>query len=394
MTEVTLSFDAGTIRVEGGDAIELPDLDLESDPRSRTGRLPAFQYAQLVDRLRQQDVAVDDRVFDLPDIELDSPYQLREYQAKALAAWQDSDSRGVLELPTGSGKTVIGIAAIEALGTPGHAERRSREKVAAYPTRTEKQRRRKRMLAEWGEIAYAKRLAFDLTQAKYHGLLNEADLPGYHQALDYLASVDFRRFLLDPDVMAIYAAQVANLVYYLEELGVTDLREEVITAFRHQYPPWRDARLSTAEYRNKIYGMTHFVIAASDYYQRPVSAEEFRWVLDAFAAGLERILADTKEDIYTEVGISFLLAGEEGHPAVTRLRDALVQAYDREARMVPSEQGGTDLAQGEHRNVLAIMLLDWPERLYPGPELSFGSPSNSIRDLSCIECSATCASSS
>ncbi len=259
---------------------------------------------------------------------------------------------------------------IEALGTPGHAERRAREKVAAYPTRTEKQRRRKRMLAEWGEIAYAKRLAFDLTQAKYHGLLNAADLPGYHQALDYLASVDFRTFLLDPDVMAIYAAQVANLAYYVEDLDVTDLREEVITAFRHQYPPWRDARLSTAEYRNKIYGMTHFVIAASDYYQRPVSAEEFRWVLDAFAAGLERILADTKEDIYTEVGISFLLAGEEDHPAVTRLQDALVEAYDREARMVPSEQGGTDLAQGEHRNVLAIMLLDWPERLYPGPKIS------------------------
>lgn len=259
---------------------------------------------------------------------------------------------------------------IEALDTPGHAERRAREKVAAYLTRTEKQRRRKRMLAEWGEIAYAKSLAFDLTQAKYHGLLNEADLPGYHRALDYLASVDFRTFLLDPDVMAIYAAQVANLVYYLEDLGVTDLREEVITAFRHQYPPRRDPWLSTAEYRNKIYGMTHFVIAASDYYQQPVSAEEFRWVLDEFAASLARILADTKEDIYTEVGISFLLAGEEDHPAVSRLQDALLEAYDPEARMVPSEQGGTDLAYGEHRNVLTIMLLDWPERLYQGPILS------------------------
>ncbi|MGM0537045.1 MAG: DUF3541 domain-containing protein [Pseudomonadota bacterium] len=261
-------------------------------------------------------------------------------------------------------------AETKALDSPGHAERRAREKVAAYPTRSEKQRRRKRMLAEWGEIAYAKSLAFDLTQAKYHGLLNESDLPDHHRALDYLASVDFRTFLLDPDVMAIYAAQVANLAYYLDELGVTDLREEVITAFRHQYPPRRDPRLSTAEYRNKIYGMTHVVIAASDYYQQPVSAEAFRWVLDEFAASLDRILADTKEDIYTEVGISFLLAGEEDHPAVTRLRDALLEAYDPGARMVPSEQGGTDLASGEHRNVLAIMLLDWPYRLYPGPKLS------------------------
>jgi hypothetical protein len=40
--------------------------------------------------------------------------------------------------------------------------------------------------------------------------------------------------------------------------------------------------------------------------------------------------------------------------------------------MVPSESGSTDLEDGEHRNVLAIMLLDWPERLYPGPLLSSG----------------------
>ncbi|MDX1464817.1 MAG: DUF3541 domain-containing protein, partial [Halomonas sp.] len=216
----------------------------------------------------------------------------------------------------------------------------------------------------------AKGLAFKLTQAKYHGLLNDVALPGHRRALDYLASVDFRAFLLDPQVMAVYAAQVANLVYYLEDLGVTDLREEVASAFRHQYPPAQDARLSTAEYRNKIYGMTHFVIAASDYYQKPVDAEEFGWVLDEFAAGLDRILRDTKEDIYTEVGVSFLLAGQEDHPAVRRLRNALLDAYDPVARMVPSEQGGTDLARGEHRNVLAIMLLDWPGRLYPGPTLA------------------------
>lgn len=62
-------------------------------------------------------------------------------------------------------------------------------------------------------------------------------------------------------------------------------------------------------------------------------------MLGEFATSLERILADTKEDIYTEVGISFLLAGEEDHPTVMRLRDALVGAYDPEARMVPSREG-------------------------------------------------------
>ncbi|GAB2722522.1 DUF3541 domain-containing protein [Halomonas garicola] len=256
-----------------------------------------------------------------------------------------------------------------ALKTPGYAERRAREAIADYPTSSEKKQRRKRMLARWGEVIYAKSLAFDLVQAKTYGLLNEHDLPEYQQALAYLESVDFHSFLLNADVVAVYAAQVANLTYYLYDLGIADWRAEVTTAFREQYPPAQDAALSRAEYRNKIYGMTHFVIAASGYYQKPVEAEAFHWALNEFAAGLDPILARTKEDIYTEVGISFLLAGQTEHPAVTRLRTALLQAYNPAARMIPAEDGDTDLVRGEHRNVLAIMLLDWPDSLYPGPVL-------------------------
>ncbi|WP_136248355.1 DUF3541 domain-containing protein [Halomonas borealis] len=258
------------------------------------------------------------------------------------------------------------------LGEPGYVARRSREGVTGYPEASAKQRRRKRMLADWGEILYAKGLAFDLTQAHYHGLLDERTLPGHRRALDYLSGVDFRAFVTDPRVLDVYAAQVANLVYYLHDLGVVDLRGEAIAAFRARFPPSRDATLDRALFRNKIYGMTHFVIAASDYYQRPVSADEFAWVLEDFADDLARILAETKEDIYTEVGISFLLAGREQAPAIARLREALVETFDPLAGMVPSESGSTDLEDGEHRNVLAIMLLDWPERLYPGPLLSSG----------------------
>ncbi|MDL4863430.1 DUF3541 domain-containing protein [Halomonas elongata] len=258
---------------------------------------------------------------------------------------------------------------ITGLDRPGTVAARAKASVTDYPERTAKQRRRKQMLAEWPEVAYAKGLAFHLTQASYHGLLNETDLPEYRRGLRYLAGVDFRAFVTDHEVIEVYAAQVANLVYYLHELGVADLREASIEAFRAHYPPERDATLSRASYRNKIYGMTHFVIAASDYYQRPVGPDEFDWILDYFAGHLERILAETKADIYTEVGISFLLAGRETDPAVRRLRDALLAAYDPEARMVPAEDGVLDPAYGEHRNVLAIMLLDWPERLYPGPDL-------------------------
>ena len=124
MTDVQLSYEDGTIRVEdrrtdGDDSTLLSDLPgVEFDPRTGTGRAPAYRYAAIRRILAETDLAVDDRVFDLPELALGSTYELREYQNDALTAWREADDRGVLELPTGSGKTVIGIAAMEALGTP------------------------------------------------------------------------------------------------------------------------------------------------------------------------------------------------------------------------------------------------------------------------------------
>ncbi|AFH42737.1 DEAD/DEAH box helicase [Fervidicoccus fontis] len=42
--------------------------------------------------------------------------ELRNYQKEALESWKNNSSRGIIALPTGSGKTVIGAAAIAELG--------------------------------------------------------------------------------------------------------------------------------------------------------------------------------------------------------------------------------------------------------------------------------------
>ncbi|WP_440006157.1 DEAD/DEAH box helicase family protein [Halomicrococcus sp. SG-WS-1] len=125
MADVTLAFEGGTVRVEAERDLPIEDLPfVDPDPRSKTYRAPAFRYAALRDALRGNGIAFDDRVLDAPDLpDLRSDYELREYQADALAAWEDDADgtrrprRGVLELPTGSGKTVIGVKAIERLGT-------------------------------------------------------------------------------------------------------------------------------------------------------------------------------------------------------------------------------------------------------------------------------------
>ncbi|MEF8853552.1 MAG: DEAD/DEAH box helicase family protein, partial [Haloarculaceae archaeon] len=116
VSDVRLAYEEGTIRVEGDPGLVLPGV--EFDPRSKTGRAPAYRYVAVRDALADADVAVTDTLLDLPTLALSSAYDLREYQRRALEAWLDAGRRGVVELPTGSGKTVVAIAAMERLDTP------------------------------------------------------------------------------------------------------------------------------------------------------------------------------------------------------------------------------------------------------------------------------------
>jgi superfamily II DNA or RNA helicase len=121
---VSLRFEDGTLRVDGDALAEIPDV--EYDARSDTGRAPAHRYAAVRDWLARHDCAVDDHVLSLDPVpDLQSDYELRNYQQDALDAWAaggDGDdllpNRGCIELPTGSGKTVVAIGAIEQLRTP------------------------------------------------------------------------------------------------------------------------------------------------------------------------------------------------------------------------------------------------------------------------------------
>ncbi len=138
---IELRYEDGTVRLEGVDADLASALRervpaLEADSRSGGRRVPALRYAALRVALALEGVNVRDRVLELDSLPgLRSAYELREYQQEALSAWLELDRwtgsaledanlpvdrapGGVLELPTGSGKTVIALKAIERLATP------------------------------------------------------------------------------------------------------------------------------------------------------------------------------------------------------------------------------------------------------------------------------------
>jgi len=115
--EVVLTYEEGTVRVRAPRAVVESLPGVEYDPRSESGRAPAHRYAALRDALAGRDLSVADRVLDLPALSVTSGYRLRGYQREALDAWLE-ERRGVVELPTGSGKTVVALAAIERVGAP------------------------------------------------------------------------------------------------------------------------------------------------------------------------------------------------------------------------------------------------------------------------------------
>ncbi|MGY0616981.1 DUF3541 domain-containing protein [Vibrio sp. FJH11] len=170
---------------------------------------------------------------------------------------------------------------------------------------------------------------------------------------------DFTRYATDPQMIEAWAAQLANQVYWLRQLGEQDIVSEFISAFKATYPDDKDSKLSTQQYGNKIYGITHIIFADSQYYQKQVSEAEHQWIYDYFRNNIDTILHRCKEDVIVEVGIAFLLAGLENDPVVEKTRHAIRNAINTEHGMIPSVKGNFDLKLGAHRNVLAIMLLDW-----------------------------------
>ncbi|NVD08495.1 DUF3541 domain-containing protein [Vibrio sp. JPW-9-11-11] len=196
-----------------------------------------------------------------------------------------------------------------------------------------------------------------MARANEYGLKHKDD----QKLRSVIRRYDFSRYATNPDMIKAWAAQLANQVFWLRQLGEQDIVEPFIKAFRETYPDEQDKALSKQQYGNKIYGLTHIVFADSEYYQHQVSEQQYQWIYDYFRTNIDTILLRAKEDVIAEVGISFLLAGLDDDPVVDKTRQAIQASINRDKGMIPWVSGDFDLKYGEHRNVLAIMLLDWQQ---------------------------------
>lgn len=112
---VTLEYHRGTIVIRGLDSLPYSTID------SRTNSLFSFgkNYKKITEYLDVKNIKYEDHVLDLlplgylPKIKV----KLRDYQKQAIEHWR-KEKTGSIVLPTGAGKTIIGLKIIEIVNSP------------------------------------------------------------------------------------------------------------------------------------------------------------------------------------------------------------------------------------------------------------------------------------
>ncbi len=115
---LTLRFEAGTLVADGLAADADVGDEWHWDDRIERFRAEAIDYRVVLAALLRDGYTVVDQARDYApcDFTIRERYDPYEHQREALAAWNSAGKRGLVVLPTGSGKTYVAQLAIEAVG--------------------------------------------------------------------------------------------------------------------------------------------------------------------------------------------------------------------------------------------------------------------------------------
>lgn len=120
---IEIEYLNGLILISGRGIAELdsaPTLGMVYDQRLKKMVIPGRKYRDLVMECQRLKLELVDQVrkYDREDIELKKEILPRKHQIEALAAWESAGQMGVVILPTGAGKSILGVMAIARVRRP------------------------------------------------------------------------------------------------------------------------------------------------------------------------------------------------------------------------------------------------------------------------------------
>ena len=105
---VRLRFERGRILVEDGEVL--------LDGLKASNIFAAYRYREIIDHLNQRKQEFEDNALVKQRVaNLNSDIKLRDYQQESIDKWRENKNRGIIVLPTGAGKTIVALKAIEEL---------------------------------------------------------------------------------------------------------------------------------------------------------------------------------------------------------------------------------------------------------------------------------------
>lgn len=210
---------------------------------------------------------------------------------------------------------------------------------------------------------YLERLFFARSLNLHQGVF----APYFKRGINYFKKINYAKYLWTPESLEYDNYFAANTVYYLQDLKIIDLEKEFISAWKKHFFSARDEEKH--QYWNKIYGLTHIILAASRYYQKFVSPKKYAWIIKYFEAHIDEILKTAHLDIIAEVGLCLLLAKQKKSPALRKIRAHLRSKYNPKYGYFTLKQN-KNIRICAHTNIIAYMTLVGFEQLYKGPDLS------------------------
>jgi len=165
-----LIYYKGTILVEGD--YSLPNT--KWDERIKSYRAPALYYRDIVEYLKNSEIPYADAVLQLiPCSDLSSTdVQLRGYQKEALQRWLKA-KKGIVVMPTGSGKTILAIKIIERINSSTFIVVPTLDLVAQW-----KENLAKAFKIKIGEFTGEKKELYSITVSTYDSAYLNADQLG------------------------------------------------------------------------------------------------------------------------------------------------------------------------------------------------------------------------